>query len=108
MRDDLNKKVKKAKAENLARGNARPSTHQLATYRALVQNVDLLNPELSDDERLRRAKRLVQAYERLRARRPSFHDHNNKQLLAAFSIMNKVKYRRSQAKKAAQKVALAM
>jgi hypothetical protein len=108
MRDDFNTQVKQAKAETLARVKPRPSTHQLATYRALVRNVDLLNPELPEDERKRRAKRLVQAYERLRARRPTFHDHNNKQLLAAFSIMNKVKYHRSQARKAAKKAALAM
>ena len=109
MRDDFNTTVKKAKAETLARGKPRLSaTHQLATYRALVRNVDLLNPELPESERLTRARRLVHAYERLRDRRPTFHDHNNKELLAAFSIVNKEKYRRRQAAKAAQKAALAM
>jgi tetratricopeptide (TPR) repeat protein len=110
--DDFNIQVKQAKAEVLARAKPRPkprsSTLQLATYRALAQNVDLLNPKLPEAERLQRARRLVHAYERVRERRPKFHDHNNPQLLAAFSIINKVKYRRSQAAKAAQKAALAM
>jgi hypothetical protein len=98
--DDFNIRVMKAKAENLARGNPRlPMYHQVANYRALVQHVDLLNPELSEIERKRRAKRLVQAYERVRARKRDFHDHS-KQLLAAFSIMNKVKYQRRNAAKA--------
>lgn len=92
MGDDLNTAVKKTKAETLARGKPRMSTvRQLANYKALIQHVDLLNPELPEDERLRRARRLVRAYERVRERRPKFHDHC-KQLLAAFSIVNKVKY----------------
>jgi hypothetical protein len=111
MRGDLNTKVKKAKAENLARGRSRPSTHQLATYRALLQHVDLLNTELPADERLRRARRLVQAYGRVRARRPKFHD-KHEQLRAAFSIMNDAQYQRyTKPKRAVQKaakVALAM
>jgi hypothetical protein len=94
MRDDFNTKVKKAKAENLARGNARPATLQLATYRALLRNVDLLNPELAEDEQLRRAKRLVKAYGRVRERRPNFHD-KHKQLQAAFSIVNSHQYERT-------------
>jgi hypothetical protein len=107
MRDDLNTKVKKAKAENLARGNARPSTHQLATYKALVQNVDLLNPDLAEDERLRRAKRLVKAYGRVRERRPQFHD-KHKQLRVAFSIVNSHQYERTAKPKreAAKKLAM--
>jgi hypothetical protein len=108
MRDDFNTQIKQAKAEHLARAKSRPAAHQLATYRALRETVDLLNPDLSEAEGKRRAKQLVQAYERLRDRRPGFHDKGNRQLLAAFSIMNKVKYRRGQAKKAAQKAALAM
>jgi hypothetical protein len=109
--DDLNTKVKKAKAENLARAKPRPkprsSTHQWATYKSLLQHVDLLNPELPKDERRRRAKRLVQAYGRLRERRPKFHD-DNEQLSAAFSIVNKVQYERRKAAKAVQKLAIGM
>ena len=103
MRDDLNTAVKKAKAENLARAKPRPkprsSTHQLATYRALVEHVDLLNSELPEDERKRRAKRLVQAYGRVRERRPKFHD-TNEQLRAAFRVVNSDLYQRRKARKA--------
>jgi hypothetical protein len=80
MRDDFDTEVKKAKAENLARAKPRSkprsSMHQLANYRALVQNVDLLNPKLAPDERRRRANRLLTAYDRLREVRPRFRDRN--------------------------------
>lgn len=98
--DDLNTKVKKAKAENLARVTPRPATLQTATYRALLQNVDLLNPDLAEDERKRRAHRLVAAYKRVRNRRPQFRDHN-RQLRAAFSIVNKAQYQRDKLKREA-------
>jgi tetratricopeptide (TPR) repeat protein len=90
--DDLNAAVKKTKAETLSRGKPPSSAvRQLANYKALIQHVDLLNAELAEDERLRRARRLIRAYERVRERKPKFQDRN-KQLLAAFSILNKVKY----------------
>jgi hypothetical protein len=106
MRDDFNTQVKQAKAENLARAT-RPSTHQLATYRALLQHVDLLNPDLAEDERKLRARRLVKAYKRVRERQPKFHDHN-RQLRAAFSIVNSDQYQRTGKPKreAAKKLAL--
>jgi hypothetical protein len=90
MRDeDFNTAVKKAKAENLARAKPRPkprsSRHQLATYRALVENVDLENPELAPDERLTRANRLLTAYGRAQAVKPGFRD-SNIQLTAARRI----------------------
>jgi tetratricopeptide (TPR) repeat protein len=102
---DLNTAVKKAKAENLARGKSRlPATHQLATYRALVQTLDLLNPELSQEEGLTRARRLVRAYERVRDRRPKFRDRNE-QLQAAFSIINRFEYRQKLKRQAVLKLA---
>jgi tetratricopeptide (TPR) repeat protein len=105
MGDDLNIKVKKAKAENLARAKSRPSTHQLATYRALVRNVDLLNPKLPESERLTRARRLVRAYHRVRECRPKFHDRNE-QLQAAFSIVNRHEYQQKLRREAALKLAV--
>jgi hypothetical protein len=110
MGDDLNTKVKQAKAEILALAKPRPkprsSTLQLATYRALLQNVDLLNPDLGEDERRRRAKRLVKAYGRVRERRPRFHDRNE-QLQAAFSIVNRDQYQRTgKPKREAAKLAI--
>lgn len=78
MGKDFDIKVKEAKAENLARGKprSRPATLQLATYRALVKNVDLFNPKLPEAERLTRARRLLGAYDRLRDVRPNFRDSN--------------------------------
>jgi tetratricopeptide (TPR) repeat protein len=104
MGENLNTEVKKAKAENLARAKPRPkprsSTLQLATYKALVQNVDLLNPELPEAERLRRSRRLVRAYGRVRERRPKFRD-DNEQLRAAYSIVNSDQYQRDKLKREA-------
>jgi hypothetical protein len=101
MRDDLNTAVKKAKAENLAQVKLRPrprsSRHQLANYRALVQHVDLLNPELSEDERRRRANRLLTAYDRLRDVRPNFRD-SNAQLTEARRIKKAAHRERQKAK----------
>lgn len=74
-RDDFDTEVKKAKAENLARAGASAAL-QLATYEALVKNVDLFNPELPPDERLTRARRLLGAYDRLRRANPDFKDSN--------------------------------
>jgi hypothetical protein len=102
MRDDFNTKVKTAKIETLARGKS--ATLQLATYRALLRNVDLLNPELSQDERLTRARRLVRAYERVRERRPKFHD-DGAQLRAARSIINRFQYQQKLKREAAHRLA---
>jgi hypothetical protein len=101
---DLNTAVKKAKAENLARVKPRPSAHQLATYKALVKNVDLLNPELSEAERLRRANRLVRAYQRVHKRKPNF--PASPEVLTAFSIVNKDNYQRRKAKAGQAKLAM--
>jgi hypothetical protein len=106
--DDLNTKVKKAKAENLARAKPRPkrrsSTHQLANYRALVQNVDLENPALSVAEQRRRANRLLTAYDRLRDVRPNFKD-SNPQLTAARRIKKAAHRERQNVAKVAATVA---
>jgi hypothetical protein len=107
MREDFNTAVKQARAQVFRRDASELRLAAAsAAYKAMLKNVDLLNARLPESERLTRARRLVRAYERLRKRNPAFEDHS-KQLLAAFSIINKVKYRGSQAK-AAQKAALAM
>jgi hypothetical protein len=99
--DDLNTAVKKARAKVFRRDASKQRlAAAAAAYKAMLKNIDLLNPRLSESERLTRARRLVRAYERLRKRKPAFEDHS-KQLLAAFSIINKVKYRGAEAKKAA-------
>lgn len=74
MREDLNIAIKQARTEALAR------------------LVDLDNPKLSADERLTRARRLVRSFERRRAENPDF--PTSPEVLKAFSIMNKDKYRR--------------
>jgi hypothetical protein len=86
---DLNIAVKKAKAENLARVKPRPKRrswrHQLANYKALVQNVDLENPALPLEEQRRRANRLLTAYVRVQNVKQGFTD-SNIQLTAARRI----------------------
>ena len=54
MRDDLN--LKKAKAEALA---PLAAALAVARYEVLARHVDLLNPQLAEDERLRRAEHLL-------------------------------------------------
>jgi tetratricopeptide (TPR) repeat protein len=71
MGDDLNIQVKQAQAEALA---PMAAALALARYEVLARHVDLLNPRLTEDERLRRAERLVKAYERARKANPDFRD----------------------------------
>src|SRR5262249_23050648 len=108
MGDDFNTVVKQAKAENLARAKPRStprsSTLQLATYQALVEKADLLNPELLEDERLTRARRLVRAFERVRERRTKFRDDGPK-LRAARTIINRFQYQQRLKREAALKLA---
>jgi uncharacterized protein YjbI with pentapeptide repeats len=56
-----------------------------AAYEVLVRDSDLTNPALVEDERLRRATRLLKTYNRLRKHDPDFHDSND-QLRAARRI----------------------
>jgi len=51
----------------------------------LVRYVDLANPKLAVDEQLRRARRLLTTYDRLRRVKPDFKDSND-QLTAARRI----------------------
>jgi hypothetical protein len=85
---------------NTALIDAGASLRVSASYEVLARHVDLDNPALSDAERLTRARRLVRSYERQREKNPAFEDHSP-QLLAAFSILNKVKYQRRKEKKLA-------
>jgi len=71
MRGDLNLAVKQAKAEALAPMAAAVA---VARYEVLARHVDLLNPRLAEDERLRRAERLLKAYNRVRKASPDFRD----------------------------------
>ncbi|MGH7065756.1 MAG: hypothetical protein ACREET_16910 [Stellaceae bacterium] len=109
MRDDLNIAVKKTKAETLARPKSRltrakvrlAEARALATYKALVRHVDLLNPELPEAEKVTRAERLVKAYERLHKANPDFRD-TGEQLRAARRIRMADYRRRKSAPQAAQ------
>jgi hypothetical protein len=94
--------VKKAKAENLARVKPRLSAARaLATYKALAKHLDLLNPWLTEAEKLTRAERLVKAYKRLRKLKPDFRD-TGAQMQAASRIRTADYRRRKRAKEAAQ------
>jgi hypothetical protein len=97
MRDDLNTAVKNARRQVFRR--ARPAA-LAAAFKAMVKNVDLLNPDLPADERLRRSRRLVRTYERVRKRNPKFHD-DSPELRAARSIINKFQYQQRQKSKQA-------
>jgi tetratricopeptide (TPR) repeat protein len=78
MRDTFNIAVKEARAEILAR------------------MVDLGNPAVAPDERLRRARRLVGNYRLRRAENPDF--PVSPEVRAAFSIVNKENYQRRKAR----------
>jgi stage II sporulation SpoAA-like protein len=69
----------------------------LAVYETLVLTGNLLNSDLGQEERLRRARTLRRTYECLRKRNPDFHDDSD-QLRAARSIINKFQFQRRKAK----------
>jgi hypothetical protein len=69
----------------------------LAVYETLLLTSNLLNSDLGQDERLRRARTLRRTYECLRKRNPDFHDDSD-QLRAARSIINKFQFQRRKAK----------
>lgn len=92
------------KAETTARETANRTTAEprpadlttariMAAYEILVRESDLMNPVLSEAERLRRAGNLISTYNRLRKHDPEFHD-NNDQLRAARRI-RMARFRRS-------------
>lgn len=72
-----------------AKSSPRPpdltTARMMAAYEVLVRDSDLTNPALVEDERLRRATRLLKTYNRLRKYDPDFHDSND-QLRAARRI----------------------
>lgn len=67
-----------------------------AGYEALLRQSDLSNPLLSDSERLRRAARLLKAYERLRKVDPDFRD-NGEELRSARRIQKSAHRERQKA-----------
>lgn len=79
MRDDFNTALKQRKAEAVA---PLAAALAVARYEVLARDVDLLNPRLAEDERLRRAERLLRAYTRLRKTNPEYRD-TGEQLRAA-------------------------
>jgi hypothetical protein len=86
MRDDLNTAVKNARAQVFRRDTSKLRlAATTAAYKAMLKHVDLLNPRLAEDERLRRAARLLKTYNRIRKRDPEFHDDSD-QLRAARRI----------------------
>lgn len=95
--------AKKAAREHSARAedDTRPidltAVRLLAVYETLVLTSNLLNSDLGQDERLRRARTLRRTYECLRKRNPDFHDDSD-QLRAARSIINKFQFQRRKAK----------
>ena len=95
--------AKKAAREQTARAadDTRPldltAVRLLAVYETLVLTSNLLNSDLGQDERLRRARTLRRTYECLRKRNPDFHDDSD-QLRAAWSIINKFQFQRRKAK----------
>jgi hypothetical protein len=95
--------AKKAAREQTARAadDTRPldltAVRLLAVYETLVLTSNLLNSDLGQDERLRRARTLRRTYECLRKRNPDFHDDSD-QLRAARSIINKFQFQRRKAK----------
>jgi hypothetical protein len=76
---------------------------KLARTEALARLVDLDNPALSDAERLTRSQRLVRSYQRRRAENPNFEP--SREVLTAFSIINKAGYPALKAKRAAKRAA---
>jgi hypothetical protein len=82
MRNGFEIAAKEAKAERTA---AAQVVTRLANYQFLARTVDLENPKLAADERLRRARRLLTAYERLLRAKPDLKD-SNAQLTAARRI----------------------
>jgi hypothetical protein len=70
---------------------------RLATYEMLLRDSDLMNPSLSEDERLRRAEHLLSTYKRLRNSRPDFRE-NNEQLKTARRIAQTAQSGRQAAK----------
>ena len=78
---------------------------KLARTEALARLVDLGNPALAPDERLRRARRLVASYQRRKAENPGF--PASPEVRAAFSVVNKENYRRRKAAAAGQSARLA-
>jgi hypothetical protein len=91
MREEFNTTVKKA-------NTALNAAVKVARTETLARLVDLHNPALSDEERYTRANRLVRSYQRRHAEDADFKP--SQEVLDAFSIINKVSYRRSVAKKA--------
>lgn len=87
MRDDLTEALVKAKALSAA-------SRLSAAYEALVRHSDLSNPALAEDERLRRANRLLKTYERLRKFSPDFRDSSDE--LRAARRIQKAAYRKRQ------------
>jgi hypothetical protein len=75
----------KARATAQTRPTDLTTARMMAAYEVLVRESDLLNPELSEPEQLRRAGNLISTYNRLRKHDPKFHD-NNDQLRAARRI----------------------
>jgi hypothetical protein len=95
---DLNIAAKQARAGAVQQAMPNlPLVRLMATYEVLSRQSDLLNPELDQTERLRRARNFVRTYERLREAKPDF-DDDSAELQRARSIVNKDNYQRRKAK----------
>src|SRR5271167_3292673 len=96
MRDELNQALGSTRADLAA---ARLS----ATYEVLTRHSDLANPELAEDERLRRAENLLSTYGRLRKVKADFRDTGD-ELRAARRIQKAAYRERQRAKREAPAV----
>jgi tetratricopeptide (TPR) repeat protein len=94
--------------EALARAKAVSAAERLlATYEVLVRHSDLMNPALTEEDRLRRAEYLLKTYKRLRKAKPDFHDSND-QLRVARQVTQSAYRERKRAKLSGERPAVSV